>query len=251
MTFASTIKKTAIAGAMAVAALLPANAADPGYRWQGLYIGGLAGYVWTHNTHCDESSGAIPNCGPSLTGVAFPNYDLNGAAWGATIGYNFQVQQWVIGIEADYSWTNLDGSSPSIAGAFGCGAAGELCVSSLDGIGTVRGRLGYSFGHVLPFVTAGVAFTRLSAGIRAGGAFESSDSDTQTSFVLGGGMEIALTDNWSLKGEYLHIFKADDFKYDVLNACGTPGCFLRQDDIQVFRVGINYRFGWREAAPLK
>ncbi len=56
-------------------------------------------------------------------------------------------------------------------------------------------------------------------------------------------VEYAFTHNWSAKIEYLHVFSKGNFVYDTVGACGIPGCFLRTKDVDMVRVGLNYRFG--------
>ncbi|KAB2850138.1 MAG: porin family protein [Hyphomicrobiaceae bacterium] len=239
------IKGMTLAGALALFAAGPASADRP-HIWAGPYVGIMAGYAWTHHEHCDGSSGAFPNCGP-FAGVDYPNYDLDGATIGGTLGYNLQADRLVLGIEFDYSWADLSGSSPS-AGIFSCATT---CASEIDAIATLRGRLGYSFDRLLPYITAGVAWTHQKGEIAAGTAVFSSGEAMRMSFVLGAGIEYAFVNNWSLKAEYLHIFDPSDHTYDNRNSCGTPGCFLRSEDIQWVRIGLNYRFGERRAEALK
>jgi outer membrane immunogenic protein len=90
---------------------------------------------------------------------------------------------------------------------------------SIDWTGTVRGRAGYAFGPFLPYVTAGLQWDVASAGAAcpAGadfgvcsptgttpGPWSSTDHQTHTGFVWGGGVEYAINRIWSLKVEALH-----------------------------------------------
>jgi outer membrane immunogenic protein len=113
--------------------------------------------------------------------------DTNGFMGGGQIGYNFQFSQFVVGIEGDISFTDWDGT---------------------DTFGTVRGRLGYAWERVMPYVTAGLAI-----------------ADAETGWTAGGGVELAVSDNVSVRGEYLH--------FDVTDIDGD-----------IVRLGMNFRF-WR------
>jgi len=220
-------------GGSALAADLPAKApitkAPPAYyNWGGFYIGGLATYGWTDSVHCDGGA-----CDP---GIVFPAFNMNGWLGGVTAGYNLQNANWVFGIEADWSWGHVDGSSGDTVD-FGCGT----CRTSVDSIGTVRARLGYAFDRFLPYVTAGVAFTEYRASVGAPPDFHE-DSWTRATFAGGAGLEYGFYGNWSAKAEYLFIRRAGDFLY-APHDCLAPGCFARTSDIQTVRFGVNYRFG--------
>jgi opacity protein-like surface antigen len=219
-----------LAGAAQAADMpLKAPAAPYYYNWSGFYFGGLVTFASTHSEHCDAGTCAKP-------GVVYPAFDMNDWLGGIEGGYNFQSGNVVFGVEADWSWGRVSGSSPSTIG-FGCVGA---CKTSIDSIGTVRGRLGYAFDRLLPYVTAGVAFTDYHASI--GVPILQESRTTRATFTGGGGLEYAFSGNWSLKAEYLFIRKASDFLY-APNECATPGCFARSSDIHTFRFGVNYKLG--------
>lgn len=217
------------------AAMAPAQA----YDWSGLYAGAVAGYGWGNSKHCDGSFS--PPCQ-----AGYPEFDLTGGTGGVTLGFNWQSADWVFGIEADYSWGDIDGSSPTTA-AFGCGGPGQTCNTDIESYGTVRGRLGYAMDRFLAYVTAGVAISQLHASI--GSPIVAQDTDTATSFTAGGGVEFAFGSNWSGKIEYLYVDSPSDFNYDTVLTCGAPGCFTRDNSFSTVRAGINYRFNWDPLGP--
>jgi outer membrane immunogenic protein len=221
----------------ASAADMPAKAptavpvTTPLHNWSGFYFGGVVGYGWGRATHCDASP----------TTFCEPVTDPKGWNGGLTLGYNWQWTNWVLGIEGDLSWADLNAASASTAG-FGCAPAGaDGCRTKIKSYETLRGRLGWAFDRVLPYVTAGAAWTQLHASI--GNPTVSSGSATKTSFAVGAGIEYALWRNLSAKVEYLYIAKPGDFAYDTNGACGTPGCFVRVGGINEIRFGLNYKFG--------
>jgi len=152
---------------------------------------------------------------------------MNGWLGGVTLGYNWQWQNWVLGVEGDWSWGKIDGSAPNTVN-FDCGGR---CLTDITSIGTVRGRVGYAIGyafdHFLPYVTAGAAFTRLHsiADFCSSDPLCNDGKTTKTDFVVGGGFEYAFAfmPNLSAKVEYLYITKLGD------QLCGgdclPPGCF--------------------------
>lgn len=227
------MKKVFLAFAISLIAGTASAAGGPG-DWSGFYVGIQAGVAEQGITHCDD--GFVPRCGGG--GLDFPSYDNGGDLFGVTAGYNWQFNKIVAGVEADYAWADIDGSSPDTSD-FGCGGGGTLCTSEISSIATIRGRLGYSFGRFLPYATAGVAFTRFEAAIMSGA---SGDKTTEADLVVGVGVEFAITQRLSVKAEYLHIDNGQHFRYDVEPLCGAPGCSTESDDTNLMRIGLNYRF---------
>lgn len=213
-------------GALAVIASLgSANAADierrqampvkaPYYaplNWTGFYVGINGGGAWGH------SAWDVPATG---------NFRTSGGLVGGTLGYNWQVQQAVFGVETDLDWSNLRGSTST-----GCT---PNCETKNTYFGTARGRIGYAFDRVLAYGTGGLAYGDIQAGRVGFGR----DSDTKAGWTLGAGLEVALIDRWSVKAEYLY---ADLGKM----SCSAANCGAATDvslKSNIARAGINYRF---------
>ena len=205
-----------------------ANAADPAvdsaYDWSGFYVGAVAGYGWADSQHCDGSGCDLPG----------PDVDSDGFMAGATLGYNHQFDQIVLGIEADYMFGSVDGSTPpgSIDG-YGCGTTG--CETNIDGLGTVRARLGFAMDNFMPFVTGGVAIMDVE------GVLNEGSSDTFINAVAGAGLEYAFSDSITVKAEYLHVFDNGN-RFFFNDLCAGPGCGLKDVSLDVVRVGVNFTF---------
>jgi outer membrane immunogenic protein len=219
--------KLFVIGALALFGAAPAGAADlsvaplyrappavaaPANNWSGFYLGINGGGGWGRSTWDSADS-----------------FNLSGGLVGGTAGMNWQVGQAVFGVEGDVDWTNLSGST-STACPLGC-------TTSNSWLSTVRGRLGYSFDRLLPYVTGGLAV----GDIRASTPGLPGGSQTNAGWTAGGGLEYALTNKWSVKAEYLHV---DLGKFN----CGT-GCGVSANDnvslqTDVVRAGLNYKFGW-------
>ncbi len=71
-------------------------------------------------------------------------FDTSGGLVGGTIGYNWQMNQFVFGLEGDIDWSNIRGSAACV---------GTTCEARNDWLSTVRGRFGYAFDRFLPYVT--------------------------------------------------------------------------------------------------
>ena len=184
------------------------------YNWTGFYLGINGGGGWGHS-NWDTSAASI---------------GISGGVAGGTAGYNWQFGNAVLGLEADVDWANLKGTSTSAL----CPAG---CTTSDTWLSTVRGRAGYAFGGVLPYITGGLAM----GDIRATTPGFAGASSSNAGWTVGGGIEFALPGNWSAKAEYLHV-DLGSFNCGA-NCNGLPTDNVSMHD-NVVRAGVNYRFGW-------
>jgi outer membrane immunogenic protein len=144
---------------------------------------------------------------------------------GGTVGYNYQVGQAVFGVEGDMDWADINGSSTTL-----CPGS---CQTKDSWLATVRGRLGLAYDRIMPFVTGGAAFGDIRTNSPIGSA-----SDTNAGWTLGGGLEVALSQNWTAKAEYLYV---DLGKFDCGIACGAVGSNV-SFRTSLVRGGVNYKF---------
>ncbi len=184
----------------------------PVYSWTGFYVGGHVGALWQRSDGRFDPLPDVPFFG------IFPNSgDLNDTAFvgGLHAGYNWQfAPSWVAGIEADWSWTNAEGSFTqpwtSIIGPTVRPAALTSMSIGPNWLATVRGRIGYLVTPTaLLYFTGGFAFADVdytaSANNEPPSTYVSSTSFSKTvpGYVLGGGFEWALWNHWSVRAEYL------------------------------------------------
>jgi len=222
------------------------DAAAP-FSWTGLYVGVNAGYAWANDDV------ALNGLGGAAWNPYYPDpfrkRDLDGSGFsgGAQIGYNYQLNTLVIGIEADISKTDLDRSLTT--NGPGPGDPYNLHLrQELDWLATVRGRLGFTPTHrSLVYVTGGWAIGRVSATSNLDFAvthYDVSGSDTRVGWTIGGGIEHSFASNWSLKAEYLYY----DLGSVSLTANPSPPNppFQTRSDFdergQIVRAGLNYKF---------
>ena len=85
----------------ALALSSPASAQD---IWTGFYVGGHGGIGWVRNEQTITSNVGIFTCSAVVSRANCEIRDT-GAVFGGQAGYNWQLQQWVFGVEADGSWT--------------------------------------------------------------------------------------------------------------------------------------------------
>jgi outer membrane immunogenic protein len=192
------------------------------YNWTGFYIGGHVGGAW------GDKDWVAVGVGP------LGSHDVDGFIGGGQVGFNYQVGRWVFGVEADFSWADVDGHH--IDNVF----LGDNR-TKVDWFGTVTGRIGYTFDRTLLYVKAGGAWARDVYTITSTGFFAQT-SDTNWGWTVGAGLEYGMTPNWSLKLEYNYL------SFDTQRVTFVPntgGPFDRDVDqtIHVLKAGINYRFG--------
>jgi len=213
--FAAGVGLLALAGMAAAADLPPAPyyrappAYVPLYTWTGFYLGLNGGGAFGSSTW--DTAGSI---------------NTSGGLVGGTIGYNYQINHFVVGAEADIDWAGISGTTTTAACPAGC-KTGDSWLS------TVRGRVGYAADRFLPFVTGGAALGNINA-TTAG----LTTTGTNAGWTVGAGLEFAFTPNWSAKAEYLYVNLG---KFNCGLNCGAP-----TDNVSfsanLVRGGINYRF---------
>lgn len=200
--------------------------ASPVYNWTGFYVGANLGVDWSRS-----SSGITYDFFDELSPGPSSVNNPAGVIGGVQAGYNWQFSSLVLGVEAD-----ADLSSARRNAAFD-----EYLThnSSLSALGTIRARAGWAFDRWLPYVTGGVAFADLKNSLNDDGLVFSRNSSA-TGWVVGGGLEYALTDHWTVKAEYLYA--------QFPNSSGVVGSspylyrFKDTDSDQIARVGVNYKF---------
>ena len=223
------------------------------YNWSGFYIGGNVGGKWADqdgDIFLDQVVGFTP-----LDLLAFGNGGKDETAFvgGGQIGYNWQAGAWVFGIEGDFQGTTLErtfAAGPGVPVPF---LPGDTISVSNDWQASIRGRIGYAWDRLLVYATGGVAFANLEATVAlvpVGGVpgLFASASDTLTGWTVGGGIELALWDNWSLGVEYrFSSFDAGDFALGNIPITLITTAPLRSSfDLETHEVTarVNYRFSW-------
>src|SRR5262249_33953039 len=128
------------------------------YSWTGCYVGAEGGGSWGRDRSI--SNGTNNGVANGTLGALKTESDISGGIGGGTVGCNYQFNQWVFGIEGDYSWSGEQGSSQLIAPSFVPTFREEVSQSY---IATVRGRVGWAFRPAfMVYGTAGAAFPDLS-----------------------------------------------------------------------------------------
>lgn len=226
----------AIAGP-ALAADLPsrhvapaAPAVAPIFTWTGFYAGVNIGGAWEHGSlHVrDEDTLQSINLGAAL---GLRESDSGGFTGGAQIGYNYQIGQFVVGLETDIQYSDLSGKTRPVTFADGNVGVGR---GEVEYFGTVRGRIGAAFDRALIYVTGGLAYGETKfRGLDTTAGLSFSKSKTTAGWTIGGGLEYAFTDNITAKAEYLYVDLGDNRYYGANKA---------ETKFSVVRAGLNYKF---------
>ena len=205
--------------------------------WSGFYIGANGGGGMGTGASA-FAVGALP--------FATVSNSLSGALGGVHGGYNWQSGAVVYGIEADFEFTGIAGrvDTPTCPAAI-CGAATSANYGQkMPWFGTVRGRIGYASAGWLAYVTGGYAYGQLdtTASATAGAVTATfSGNETRNGWAVGGGVEFALTANWSARFEYQHL----DFGGGTTNLtfAGLPTfADSARLTMEIVRAGVSYRF---------
>jgi outer membrane immunogenic protein len=212
---------------------------EPEFNWSGLYIGVHGGYGW----------GEFHDVG----NPAADKKKIDGGFGGVQVGYNWQSPSNVVfGIEADVS---LGGPEKDWLGHVVSGNQFDPYYGSdeVKWSGTVRGRLGLAYGRFLPYITGGLVWSEnehtlgCDKLVAPGGSngcktkFNTSDTEAAFGWVVGGGLEVALDSNWSVKAEYLY----SDIGTGKVSLIDPNYPAVRRDfdgHENSVRGGLNYRF---------
>jgi outer membrane immunogenic protein len=199
----------------AVLALLflgSAFAQTPTYDWTGFYIGANGGYGWATDDTVNFTYSGIGGC-PGVGCPASVSIDTEGFLAGGHAGANWQHNMWVLGIEGDADWSDINGSGTVASGTSTLKASSEL-----DWLSTLRGRIGVGANRALFYGTGGVAFgevnnraslTVVPVGVFAAAppsaTFSGKRDDVQFGWTAGAGIEFAATDRVVLGAEALFV----------------------------------------------
>ena len=203
---------------------------------------------------------------------------MDGILGGLQAGYNWQSSKLVLGLEADIQTTAQRGSSsltdfipgtpgtpgvpciefdpPAPACIPGTGTPGTPGTPAITGVasnteklpwlGTVRARLGVTpSDRWLVYATGGLAYGEIETdgALATGSTVVAATTNTwHAGWTVGGGIEAALWDNWTVKFEYLYVDLGSVGNSFTGVAPFTPIATSSHVTDNIARVGINYRF---------
>lgn len=245
----------------------------PVASWTGFYFGGNAGWGWSSPaaTMTPASFVAPISSGTDLPVVALGN-GLHGGLTGLQAGFNWQFSSVVLGVEADIDAASINSTRQSVFPSLlvpALGLNGFYAHQRIDWLASARARAGFAFGPALLYVTGGVGFESVktramvnsNTAVAVFGTAGFGDfNTTRVGYVVGGGLEWMIAQNWSLRAEYLH-YGFDQTSTGILaTGVAPPNCAVAgacnvavgtgKNSVDVVRTAVNYRFNWGAAAPV-
>jgi outer membrane immunogenic protein len=245
--------------------LKAAPAVPPSPTWSGLYVGINGGGAWgsvkpTATDIQPDGFFAAGNIPAVLTGAS-QSFNTSGALAGGQIGYLFEGGRTIVGVEASFDWTDLKGTAsngPTLYPVTAPSAFSWNLTGKSDWLATFTGRVGLDMGSWYPYATFGAAVSHLSYTATFIDTFYPSISTSSFSkdalgWVVGAGAEGRVTQNWMLRGEYLHLDFADVGGVGPIACaagvgnCGNPAnvtnfLFNAHFKEDVVRVALSYHF---------
>lgn len=199
----------------------------PVWSWTGFYAGAHLGYGWGRANWNFIQAATFVSPSPS------------GIFGGVQVGYNYQINNIVVGLEGDVSAADMSSWSFCPNPAF-------TCASRVNFLGSVRGRVGYTFDRALIYATAGLGIgsfrnrTYDAATVTQFGSY----SSTRAGLAVGAGLEYAFTPNWTMKAEYMYYhFGSGTQLAGPGSLDGALGSDVRiRNDVHTVKIGINYLF---------
>lgn len=245
------MRKFLLAGAAVAALASGAQAADlgvprmpiaaavvsPMFNWTGFYVGGHLGAAFS-----SSNSGLDVN-GYNSTGEVVPLRSRSSFIGGLALGYNWQFNQVVLGVEGDISYLGYRSSNVS---AFFAGDTTYRARS--DWFGTLRARFGFAADRALFYVTGGLALSDLKYSVvdatsaPPGTATINASKSAAVGWTVGAGVEYAFSPNWTAKAEYLYASFGGGTASAVASTNATFNFRFNRTDQHIVRLGVNYLF---------
>ena len=219
----------------------PARAAPKPVDWSGAYAGVSTGYgrAYLDSVFDTGEIGAPGDVDDSVTGGQF---DPRGALAGVHVGYNHMIDQLVVGVEAGWSWTDIDDRRFDPDGEIGGTDNAQFDVQSL---GSLRARVGYASGRTLFYGSGGLAVLDAEYTVEdpEGGLVDRGALDIwELGYVVGAGLEHAVSDRLSIKLDGLYYgFQARKDAQGLIPD-SDPGDFFDLSAIGAVEIGLRYHF---------
>jgi outer membrane immunogenic protein len=187
--------------------------------WSGPYVGLTAGFGGL-DYHVFE-------VGPFGSHFDSDQHSMSGFIAGASAGYNWNVGNFVVGIETNLSMTSLNDQFAQDSNW----TCFDVCHNQLDWFGTGKLRFGVPIGNILPFASAGLAWGGIRQDLGDGVA---PINKTANGWTIGAGLESAMSEHISMKVELNYIDFSEQY-------AGTK-VGMKDSDFIMGQIGINYRF---------
>ena len=228
-----------------------------GERFAGFYAGANAGLTGM-STKWQETFADFDD---------YQNTPLNktrrGFSGGGQVGYNRARCNTVVGVEADFNFANLGGSTDHYSPAGP--AVGYLNLNDrMRNFATLRGRMGFVADQTLFYATGGLAWANLKHQLNDinhidAGLVNPVFDGWKAGWTVGAGLERALSEVVSIKAEALYM-NFGKRSYDMFDSARPPDPYSFKNNTNAWnaRIGVNFKLGevrsrcdHGDCAPLK
>jgi opacity protein-like surface antigen len=203
------------------------------WDWTGFYAGFHVGNAGVRNDWKDvvgPLAGAQPFDGQFTSG---------GILRGAQLGYNYQRNRIVIGLEADVDSTDIDGPAR-------CAIAVYVCNAKIDALGTITARFGYAYDKFLFFGKAGAAWAHETLDLTPSPKFGATSlylgTQLRWGWTVGAGAEYAFTPTMSAKVEYNYL-DLGDIGAGMTDQSGSALTVTLAQQVHLIKLGLNFKLG--------
>ncbi|MBV9533675.1 MAG: porin family protein [Bradyrhizobium sp.] len=244
-------------GPVSMAADMPTKAAQPSlYQWSGCYVGAnIGGGASGSNfdTAIDPGTHLFDPDRAVVAASGSGSHGGDGLLAGAQVGCNLQSGLLVAGLEGDFDYFHSNPWFSNNTNTLIDGVTPFTITQSVTTkyLATVRPRIGIAADRNLAYLTAGVAFTRVSYlesysdGGMPPGAGSAAASKSLVGWVAGAGWEYAMTDHWIFRAEYLYASFSKVNAVGAITDTGGGANELHGSSeltTQALRAGVNYKF---------
>lgn len=213
--------------------------ANESLNWNGPYVGANVGYGWG-----EQKFNALSFDGYSAPDVAYPttnrNPNLDSAFGGIQTGYNFKMNNTLLGVDLGIVGGSFDANYQSTTGNYSA-------KSEMNWISTVKAKVGMFVNDTLIYTNGGLALGREKVDLYdnyEGVTINTSNSQTRTGWVIGLGVEHPISNNITAKIDYQHI----DFGNQKFTLNEGGGDYWESinvktsDKFDILSIGLNYHF---------
>jgi outer membrane immunogenic protein len=211
--------------------------------WQGFYLNGQIGGIWTKHKYHFTNANYFNTLGPVVLGSRF-DFKNDSFIGGGGAGYNYQCGCWVLGVEGGVFATNLkkSRSSPWFPDT-------DTYSAKLDWLANAKVRLGYAFNCFLPYISGGWAGANAKLRLRDSFAGISAKSEKWTNgWTIGAGADYMFCNCFSIGLGYDYIRLNHKRTVSCSNCGSGPGFGTPRVkghvDIQTFVLRLNYHLNF-------
>lgn len=212
--------------------------AEPLFNWTGFYVGGHLGGAWTNQQWINSANTTL--FGDLAPGEGFRQRG-SGIMGGAQIGYNWQANNFVFGLEGTISGLNNKGTVVNTV----FGAGDDVFSWRTNVLATIVGRAGFAVNNNLFYAKGGYAGAnnRLSVSDTVPVTGSGGQTHWANGWTVGAGWEYGITPNWIVGVEYNYAAFVSQSYQLAGTAAGTYTFDAKPRDLQWAVVRASYKFG--------